>query len=55
MPIIALLDENRAPLTIFGGHADRKVFARIWEMEVGAVHLYLLDTDIEQNSRLTAN
>jgi starch phosphorylase len=29
---------------------DRKVFARIWEMEVGRVHLYLLDTDIEQNS-----
>ena len=50
MPIIALLDENRAPLTISVDMPDRKVFARIWEMEVGRVHLYLLDTDIEQNS-----
>lgn len=50
MPIIALLDENRSPLTISVDMPDRKVFARIWEMEVGRVHLYLLDTDIEQNS-----
>jgi len=50
MPIVALLDENRAPLTISVDMPDRKVYARIWELEVGRVHLYLLDTDIEQNS-----
>jgi starch phosphorylase len=50
MPIVALLDENRVPLTISVDMPDRKVYARIWELEVGRVHLYLLDTDIEQNS-----
>jgi starch phosphorylase len=50
MPIVALLDENRVPLTISVDMPDRKVHARIWELEVGRVHLYLLDTDIEQNS-----
>jgi starch phosphorylase len=52
MPIVALLDEKRSPLTVSVDLADRKVFARIWELEVGRIHLYLLDTDIEQNSPL---
>ena len=50
VPIIALLDENRSPLTISVELPGRSVFARIWEMEVGRVHLFLLDTDIEENS-----
>ena len=50
MPVIALLDENRKPLTISVDLPGRKVSARIWEMEVGRIHLYLLDTDIEENS-----
>lgn len=50
VPIIALLDENRKPLTISVDLPGRTVFARIWEMQVGRVHLYLLDTDIEDNS-----
>ena len=50
VPIIALLDENRKPLTISVSLPGRTVFARIWELEVGRVHLYLLDSDIEANS-----
>jgi len=50
MPIVALLDEKRNPLMVSVDLADHKVFARIWELEVGRIHLYLLDTDIEQNS-----
>jgi glycogen phosphorylase len=50
MPIIALLDEKRAPLTVSIELPGRTVSARIWEMEVGRIHLYLLDADIEQNS-----
>src|SRR4030095_9167306 len=37
---------------------DRDVFARVWELRVGRVNLYLLDTDIPENSpedrRITA-
>src|SRR5262249_12145971 len=29
---------------------DREVFARIWELRVGRVNVYLLDTDIPENS-----
>jgi starch phosphorylase len=50
MPIISLLDENRKPLMVAVDLPDRKVYARIWELEVGRIHLYLLDTDIDQNS-----
>jgi glycogen phosphorylase len=50
MPIVSLLDEKRVPLTVSVDLADHKVYARIWEMEIGRIHLYLLDTDIEQNS-----
>src|SRR5246127_141482 len=37
---------------------DRQVFARVWELRVGRVNVYLLDTDISENSpedrRITA-
>ena len=29
---------------------DREVFARVWELRVGRVNVYLLDTDIPENS-----
>src|SRR5260370_12492171 len=29
---------------------DRDVFARVWELRVGRVNVYLLDTDIPENS-----
>src|SRR5213075_3521725 len=28
---------------------DREVFARVWELRVGRVNVYLLDTDIPEN------
>ena len=52
LPLISLLDENRQPLTICVGLPGRAVTARIWELEVGRVHLYLLDTNLEQNSQV---
>src|SRR5215472_8457284 len=37
---------------------DREVFARVWELRVGRVNVYLLDTDVPENSpedrRITA-
>ena len=50
LPLISLLDENHKPLTIAVDLPGRQVYARIWEMEVGRVHLYLLDSNIEPNS-----
>jgi glycogen phosphorylase len=50
IPLVALLDENRKPLTITVELPGRNVIARIWEMQIGRVHLYLLDSDIEENS-----
>src|SRR5213596_1074988 len=38
--------ELRVPVPIL----DREVFARLWELRVGRVTVYLLDTDIPENS-----
>ena len=49
LPLIALFDENHKPLTVTVDLPGRKVTARIWELEVGRVHLYLLDSNLDQN------
>jgi starch phosphorylase len=41
---------NDAPLLISVHIPDRDVHAKIWELKVGRVALYLLDTDIPQNN-----
>ena len=50
LPLVSLLDENRQPLTISVNLPGREVSARIWELEVGRIHLYMLDTNLEQNA-----
>ncbi len=50
LPLVALLDDKRRPLTISVDLPGRQVTARIWELEVGRIHLYMLDTNLEQNS-----
>ena len=52
LPLISLLDDNKQPLTIAVNLPGRQVTARIWELEVGRIHLYLLDTNLEQNSQV---
>ncbi len=49
-PIIPLLDENGKPVMISVDLPGRTVFARIWQVNVGRVQLYLLDSDLEENS-----
>ncbi len=49
LPLIALYDESHKPLMVSVELPGRKVFARIWELEVGRIHLYLLDSNLEQN------
>ena len=50
LPVLSVLDENDKPLTIRVELPGRDVFARLWEIQVGRVPLYLLDTNIEMNS-----
>ncbi|NMB91085.1 MAG: glycosyltransferase family 1 protein [Chloroflexi bacterium] len=50
MPIISLVDENSQPLLVSVDLVDRSISARLWQVQVGRIPLYLLDTDVEQNS-----
>jgi starch phosphorylase len=49
LPIREALRSNGKPL-ISVPILDRQVFARLWELKVGRVSLYLLDTDVPENS-----
>src|SRR5262249_9126564 len=50
LPLIAELQEGGAPLTVRVPFPGREVHARVWRIQVGRVPLYLLDTNIPQNS-----
>jgi len=49
LPLIRLVDENGEPITISIDLPGRKVFARIYELNVGRVKLFLLHTNIPDN------
>lgn len=51
LPLILERDENGKPLTIDVELPGRTVTAQIWRVQVGRVPLYLLDTNIPQNTR----
>jgi starch phosphorylase len=50
MPIIAIVDDKEKPLTVSVKLPDRTVHARVWMLQVGRVSLYLLDSNVPQNS-----
>ncbi len=50
MPIIPLLDEKGKNVTISVQLPGRDITARIWMIQVGRVPLYLLDTNIPENT-----
>jgi alpha-glucan phosphorylases len=50
MPIIAVVDDKEKPLTVSVKLPDRTVHARVWMLQVGRVSLYLLDSNVPQNS-----
>ncbi len=50
LPVIPLFNQDNKPLTISVELPGRIVQARLWEITVGRVPLYLLDTNIETNS-----
>ncbi|MDY6846682.1 MAG: alpha-glucan family phosphorylase [Chloroflexota bacterium] len=49
LPLIRVMDENGEPVKISIDLPGREVFARIYELNVGRVKLYLLHTNIPEN------
>ncbi len=50
VPIIPLTDEYGKPLLVSIDLPGRSVYARIWQVNIGRIFLYLLDSDLEENS-----
>ncbi len=55
LPVLQVLDGDEKPLTISVNFPDRTVIAHIWELRVGRVPLYLLDTDLDENTPADRN
>ncbi|MBN2146713.1 MAG: alpha-glucan family phosphorylase [Anaerolineales bacterium] len=50
LPLLPLLYDDGRPMTVSIELPGRNVMARLWEIRVGRVPLYLLDSDVEGNS-----
>jgi len=49
MPIRLMEDDKGEPITVSVKVAQRDVTVKIWEMKIGVIYLYLLDTDVMTN------
>jgi starch phosphorylase len=52
LPIKPVLNQNGEPVFINVELPGRVVRAKIWEVKIGRVSLYLMDTDVEQNNQV---
>ena len=50
LPLTTVKDENDEDLIVNVKFPKRRVYLKIWKIDVGRVKLYLLDSDVEQNS-----
>ncbi|MAT43505.1 MAG: alpha-glucan phosphorylase [Anaerolineaceae bacterium] len=50
IPLIPLMDQDGKPIMVNVDLPGRKVYARVWQVNVGRVNLYLMDSDLEENS-----
>lgn len=50
LPVLPVLDDDDKPMTISVELPGRDVKARLWEIHVGRVPLYLLDSNVEGNT-----
>ena len=50
LPISPVKDENGFELKIHVKFEKRNVYLKVWQINVGRIKLYLLDSDIEENS-----
>lgn len=51
LPVTPVYDSEGKPLKIYMEIAGRIVYARIWRIDIGRVKLYLMDTDVPENSQ----
>jgi starch phosphorylase len=49
LPVLEVCDKDENAISICVEFPDRMVTAHIWELRVGRVPLYLLDTDLDEN------
>lgn len=49
LPINPVKDENGEELRIYVKFEKRKIYLKVWQINVGRVKLYLLDSDIDEN------
>jgi starch phosphorylase len=50
LPVLPFVDDKGKPLTVTVELPGRNVEARLWEIRIGRVPLYLLDSDVEGNT-----
>ena len=50
LPIIPVVNENGEELIIDVRFPRKKIYLKVWKINVGRVTLYLLDSDIDQNT-----
>lgn len=50
LPLTLVKSENDKQLLVEIPMVDRTVYAQVWKAAVGRIHLYLLDTNIDENS-----
>ena len=50
LPVMPIVDEQGERVTVSVELPGREVLAKLWEVHVGRIPLYLLDTDVEGNS-----
>ena len=50
LPINPVKDDKNEDLTIFVKFPKRRLYLKVWQINVGRVKLYLLDSDIEKNN-----
>ncbi len=50
LPILPALDGNGSQAQINITFAGRTVYAKIWKVQIGRINLFLMDTDVPQNS-----
>lgn len=49
LPINPVKDENGEELKIYVKFEKRKIYLKVWKINVGRIKLYLLDSDIDEN------
>ena len=50
LPITQVMNDDGSPMILEVPFHDRTIYSNIWKVAVGRINLYLMDTDIEENS-----